>query len=122
MPIIRIELVVEDDEPAVAASTIQALADQLGTYFGTGEAGTWVSLRYTPRDHYAENGQRDTSIRPTIVRILQYQRPAAAQLAIEAAELTRLIAALLDRPPENTHLIYEADGKGRVAFGGTLAE
>lgn len=122
MPIIQIELVVEDDERPVKPATLQALADQLGLHFGTEQGGTWVSLGYTNRSNYCENGSPDLTIRPAIVRILQYQRPPGDQLRAEAAELTGLIASQLNWPPENTHLIFEPDGQGRVAFGGLLAQ
>jgi phenylpyruvate tautomerase PptA (4-oxalocrotonate tautomerase family) len=41
-------------------------------------------------------------------------------MACEAERLTRAIAPILNRPPENVHILYEPDGAGRVSFGGKL--
>ena len=42
------------------------------------------------------------------------------ELQREAAELTEAISQAIGRPAGNIHLIYEAPGAGRVAFGGKL--
>ncbi len=122
MPIIRIDLVVEDHEKRVTPAILRLLTDQLGEHFCSEAGGTWVSLRYMGLDSYAENGRPDLSIRPTLVSILQYRRPDRDQLKAEAFKLTQLIAKVLNRPAENVHLIYEPHGQGRVVFGGELAE
>ena len=36
----------------------------------------------------------------------------------EIAQLTQVIAKVLNRPDANVHIFYQPDGAGQVAFGG----
>ena len=121
MPIVQLQLVIRDDSERIARETLQLLADELGAYFQSGTAGTWVRVDYIPFEQYAEN--RETlcdDARPTLVHVLKYKIPDQDRLALEAKALARIVANVLRRPERNTHIIYEPDGKGRVAFGGLL--
>ena len=121
MPIVQLQLVIRDDSERVAHETLQLLADEIGEYFQSGAAATWVKVDYIPFEQYAENREalRDDA-RPTLVHVLKYKVPDQERLAQEAKELARIVASVLLRPERHTHIIYEPDGKGRVAFGGIL--
>jgi phenylpyruvate tautomerase PptA (4-oxalocrotonate tautomerase family) len=41
-------------------------------------------------------------------------------MQIEVEAVTEAMARLFDRPRENVHVLYEPEGRGRVAFGGRL--
>ncbi len=121
MPIVQLQLVIRDDSERIAHETLQRLADELGECFQSGAAATWVKVDYIPFEQYAEN--RETlhdDARPTLVRVLKYKIPDQERLAQEAKELASIVANVLLRPERHTHIIYEPDGKGRVAFGGLL--
>ncbi len=122
MPIIRLKLLVRDDAERLGKETLQALADDLGAYFESQPAGTWVEAEYLPLEQYAENQcELAGDVRPTLVYVLRHDLPDEEELAREAMDLARLVAKRLQRPRRNTHIFYEPPGKGRVAFGGTLA-
>ena len=121
MPIVQLQLVIRDDSERVAHETLQLLADELGEYFQSGTAATWIKVDYIPFEQYAEN--RETlcdDTKPTLVHVLKYRIPDEDRRALEAKALARIVANVLRRPERNTHIIYEPDGKGRVAFGGLL--
>ena len=121
MPIVRRQLVIRDDSERVAHETLQLLADELGAYFQSGTAATWIKVDYIPFEQYAENQEPlCEDARPTLVYVLKYRIPDQDRLALEAKQLARIVANVLRRPERNTHIIYEPDGKGRVAFGGLL--
>ena len=124
MPILRLDIVENDtDTPCYGRQVIQELADGLGSLFGTGPAGTWVQVRYLPRDSYAENDTvLDGDIQPVFVHVLKARVPEPPSLRTEAAAIAALVARVLDRPQDNVHVIYEASAKGRVAFGGKLVQ
>ena len=121
MPIVQLQLVIRDDSERVAHETLQLLADEIGEVFQSGAAATWVKVDYIPFEQYAENREalRDDA-RPTLVHVLKYKIPDQERLAQEAKELACIVANALLRPERHTHIIYEPDGKGRVAFGGLL--
>lgn len=123
MPIVRLEII-EDAEPKpLPDGALQRVADDLGDVFESGEGGTWVRARTVARQDYAENGaQLNDSMRPVLVYIIKYRLPPLADRREEAAEVARCVAAALERPVENTHVIFEPAGQGRVAFGGVLRE
>ena len=121
MPIVQLELVVRGDFERISGDVLQGLADELGEFFQTDRAGTWVKVGYLPFEQYAENrAQPGGETRPTLVHVLKYRLPPGEHLAREARDLARIVAKRLQRPEENTHIIFEPDGKGRVAFGGEL--
>ena len=121
MPIVRLKLLVRDDAERLGKDTLQALADELGRYFESEPAGTWVEAEYLPIEQYAENSRElAEDVKPTLVYVLRHHLPAQEELAQEAMDLARIVAKRLQRPRRNTHIVYEPPGKGRVAFGGTL--
>jgi phenylpyruvate tautomerase PptA (4-oxalocrotonate tautomerase family) len=124
MPILRLDIVENDtDTPCYGRQVIQELADGLGSLFGTGPAGTWVQVRYLPRDSYAENDTvLDGDVLPVFVHVLKARVPEPPSLRTEAAAIAALVARVLDRPQDNVHVIYEPPGAGRVAFGGKLVD
>ena len=122
MPIVRLKLLVRDDAERLGKETLQALADELGRYFESEPSGTWVEAEYLPLEQYAENQcELAGDVRPTLVYVLRHELPNEEKLAREAMDLARIVAKRLQRPRRNTHIFYEPPGKGRVAFGGTLA-
>lgn len=121
MPIIRLKLLIRDDAERIEHETLQQLADDLGRYFESEPAGTWVEAEYLPFEQYAENLiELDEGVKPTRVYVMRHDLPNEEKLAQEAGELARIVAKRLRRPRRNTHIVYEPAGKGRVAFGGTL--
>ena len=122
MPIVRLKLLVRDQAERLGKEALQALADDLGRYFESEPAGTWVEAEYLPAEQYAENQcELAADVKPTFVYVLRHHLPAEEGLAQEAMDVARIVARRLQRPRRNTHVFYEPPGKGRVAFGGTLA-
>lgn len=121
MPIIAVEAIGSPAE--FPKDMAQRIADSVADALKTGPRDTWVKIHFLAPDHYAENDASNLSPeRPLVVSILKYTNPVGAELSAQIAELTSSIATASCHPRENVHLIYEAEGKGRVAFGGVLAE
>ncbi len=121
VPIIDIELVEDEQSGQGTTINIQALADSLGVLFNSGQAGTWVRLRHLPRDRYAENQTRiDQSTRPVFITVLKSRLGDENELAVEAKAIASTVSGLLDRPVQNTHVLFAPDAAGRIAFGGEL--
>lgn len=121
MPIIDIELVEDEVPQPVSAEIVQALADGLGELFGSHQAGTWVRMRYLPRGQYAENQEVvDQSIRPVFVTVLKADSGDEQLRASEAKAIADEVSRLLQRPVQNTHILFQPDAAGRIAFGGEL--
>ena len=123
MPIVDIEIVTDTADPEVVdKETLQLLADELGSVFGSGPGETWVRLRSINRDAYAENGGVGSQARPAFVSILRAELPDRAALQEEMAGVAEVVARLLGRPRDNVHVLYAPDATGRIGFGGTLLE
>ena len=122
MPIVDVELVEDDGvHGAPSRHTTQALADALGGVFGSSRAGTWVRMRYLPRDAYAENDATlATDIRPVFVTVLKSSWPSREMMQDEIMRITEAVATLVERPEENVHVLYLPEAAGRIAFGGKL--
>ena len=122
MPILDVQFVGSISE-GDRATLARRLADAAGAVFASRPQQTWVTLRVVPDDAYSENGGvLPDGVRPVIVSILHASPPTGDALSEQIARLTRAIASVCGRPPENVHLIYQPTGKGRVAFGGKLVE
>jgi hypothetical protein len=120
MPILDIEIVLSEGE-TLQAGMASALANAAGSVFGSPPGGTWLRLRELHLDQYAENGGGPPpGVQPVFVTVLKSRLPSPGDLEREIGTLTREIARLCERPPENVHLIYLPEGAGRVAFGGRL--
>ena len=121
MPIVEIEIVTEAEGETVSPVELQVIADQLGEVFGGGPASTWVRVRDLPKTRYAENGGAG-DVLPVFVSVLQYEPPGLPERRELAAEIAEVVAGGLSRPVQNTHVVFEPPGKGRVAFGGNLRD
>jgi len=121
MPILNIQVVKPESQPAYPATRIQLLADELGEILKSGPANTWVRLEYLDSGQYAENcGKPDSEDWPVFVEIIKYSLPDEESLSTESKLVTKAVAETLDRPEFNVHVIYQPEGRGRVAFGGKL--
>jgi len=120
MPILEVEVVVEPGED-LAGDLAGRLADAASKVFESAPGATWVRLRPLPESNYAENeGGPPDGVRPVFVTVLKRRLPDPDERADECRALTQKLAAILDRPPENVHLLYLPEGAGRVSFGGRL--
>lgn len=120
MPIVEVEMVAERKHVAGLAARI---AHDLAPIFGGPASGTWVKLRTLDIHDYAEgDGGPSLEVRPAFVTILRADSPGGAELQDEVQRVTAAVAAVIQRPPENVHVVYESPGRGRVAFGGELVD
>jgi phenylpyruvate tautomerase PptA (4-oxalocrotonate tautomerase family) len=119
MPIISVEVV--DDGDDLPHDLAQRLADGIGDFLDSPPHQTWVRVHLIDPLDYAENGGCVSGVRPVIVTLIIGRRPEPKRLSSVAVALTEVVAAATGRPAGNVHLIFEADGIGRVAFGGALA-
>lgn len=121
MPILDVEMVIRPDE-TLSEGLAADIAGRAGLALGAAPGRTWIRLHTLEVDHYAEDAAGRADAYPVFASILHRQRPRGDTLRREVTRLTEAIAAACNRPPENVHLIYEADAAGRVAFGGVLVE
>ena len=120
MPIVEVEIVLRPGE-SLEGGLAHELSNQTGLVFGTPPGRTWVKVRALPSEQYAENGGGPPpGVYPVFVSVLKARLPPPDRLAMEAAELTRALAAACRRPPENVHVLYQPEAAGRVSFGGRL--
>ena len=120
MPVLDIELVISDSTPGLPANLAQSLADAAAAVFGSPERTVWVKLQVIPSAQYAEDHGKLEEVYPVFVTVLKSRAPGGSALEDEIQRLTEAIATVLNRPPENVHILYQPDGAGRVAFGGRL--
>jgi phenylpyruvate tautomerase PptA (4-oxalocrotonate tautomerase family) len=121
MPIVTIECVVSADFEHYDSSFTQRLADRLGVIFESEPGTTWVKLKYLTQSNYAENDtSTNGSMEPTFVSILLRSLPSEATLERIAHDVSTEVSSVLARPSTNTHVFFEPEGLGRVAFGGVL--
>jgi phenylpyruvate tautomerase PptA (4-oxalocrotonate tautomerase family) len=120
LPILDVQLVGPVPED-VRRGLAQRIADAAAGVFASRPHGTWVKLHFIDASAYAENeGGPPPGAQPVIVSVLQAEPPSAGALEDQVGRLSRVIAEACTRPVASVHLIYEAPGKGRVAFGGRL--
>lgn len=123
MPIVDVELVVAEREPALRAGLAREIADSLGALFASGPGRTWVRLRTLPRADYAENGgELPAEVQPVFVTLLRAVLPERADLRREVRGIAERVAAIVGRPVENVHVLVLPPAAGRIAFGGVLRE
>lgn len=120
MPILDIEIIAPDSDPHLPANLTQTLADETARVFNASPGRVWVKVRTVPSAQYAENGGMPEGLYPVFVTVLKSRIPEGSALETEVAQLTGVIAKVLNRPRENVHIFYQPDGAGRVAFGGKL--
>ena len=121
MPLVKVELIIRNESEKLEATTVPRLAAALGRCLQSPPGETWLRLYYLSSAQYAENDEAlPESVRPTFVEVLKHRTPAPEVLAQEAQQLASTVAEVLERPRENVHIVYAADGVDRVAFGGQL--
>jgi len=119
MPIVDIEIVLRPNE-TLRKEMVTDLADELGEILQSPQGGTWVRVRGLPADHYAENGGMPEGAYPVFVSIIKSELPTRDEMQKEVEKITGAVAQICGRPSENVHVIYQPQGKGRVAFGGKI--
>ena len=117
MPIVDVEIVSRDG--GLPHGTANKLADAIGAALEAPIGATWVRVRVLDADRYAESGTA-TGIRPVFVSILRRTLPDLGARASMSRAVASAVSAILGRPHENVHVIWEPEGAGRVAFGGEL--
>ena len=124
MPIVDVEVVTNTADPEVIGKeTLQLLADELGSLFGSDPGGTWARLRSIDQNAYAENRAAvGPDARPTFVNILRAELPERDALRREMTKVAEIVARTLDRPKENVHVLYAPGASGRIGFGGAILE
>lgn len=121
MPLVEIEII---GTSRIANSKLtRQLADALGEIMGSPPAGTWVRLKTLPYGQYAENGtNRPLGRKAVFVTITHRKLPPRVQLRRQSADISRIVGRLCKRPAAHVHVICEAAGAGRIAFGGKLID
>lgn len=122
MPILDVALVASDSTAGLPADLTQSLANAVAQVFGTPQGTVWVKVRVTPSTQYAEDNGTPLSVYPVFMTVLKSRVPEGSALKNGIAQLTQVIARVLNRPDTNVHILYQPDGAGRVAFGGKLVE
>lgn len=117
MPILDVTVVGACVEPDGAA---QRVADAAGAALGAPLGTTWVRLRELATESYAESGGAPEGVQPVFVQLLRAELPEPAARAAVMRAVADAVAGALGRPRENVHVVAEAPGAGRVAFGGEL--
>ena len=119
MPIVDVEIVLGPKE-TIREEMVSELADELGDIFQSSPGGTWIKVRLLPANQYAENGGRPEGVYPVFVTVMKSELPSLEEMQNELAQITGAVAQICGRPSEIVHVIYQPEGRGRVAFGGKL--
>ena len=119
MPIVEIEITRKQNE-SIPNDLAASLANELGAILNSPDGTTWVKLHELQESHYAENNVSQNNIHPVFINIIKSVLPETSVLEKEVIQITKIVAKLCNRPPENIHIIYEPEGRGRVSFGGKL--
>ena len=119
MPILNVEIVMRPDEH-IRPGLARELADRTGEIFGSSPGSTWVKVYPLAGENYAENKSPFQDISPVFVSVLKATLASPNELQVEVTKLTAAVAKVCDRPEENIHILYLPEGRGRVAFGGSL--
>ncbi len=96
-----------------------AIADAVGAALGSRPGTVWVTLQVVPETMYAENGQTE-AVCPVFLKVTHAELPNLATLSEQAKSLANAVGAALGRSPGLVHIEYAPQGKGRIAFGGSL--
>jgi phenylpyruvate tautomerase PptA (4-oxalocrotonate tautomerase family) len=120
MPILEITVVLKQGE-SLSTRFAPAIADAASAVFDSPAGRTWVRVSSIEPGMYAEDGGGPPAgIAPVFVSVLKASLGDGEALVQEARRLAEAIATVIGRPRENVHIIYEAPGLGRIAFGGRL--
>lgn len=71
-------------------------------------------------NYYEENGGKEIGVYPVFVSVIKSKLPAIDKLQIEVEKITSAVAQICGRPSTLVHVIYEPQGRARVAFGGKV--
>jgi len=121
MPILDVEIVTplgEQFRPTLA----KELADTVGLILESRPVSTWVRIRTILAEQYAEGPGAGPAVFPVFVHVLKAALPDPDAMQPEVARLTSAVAELCGRPSQNVHILYQPEGRGRVAFGGKLVQ
>lgn len=116
MPLLNVEIVGENAKLGLA----RLLADAAAKVLGAKPGATWVKVHYLPREQYAENADIPATVKPVFVSVLLAQHYQPTEYAKIAFDLSMAYAAILVRPQEHIHILFEPSAQGRIAFGGKL--
>jgi len=120
VPLLEVEVVLKDSE-VLDLRAAARIAEAAASVFGAPPGNTWVRMKTLLPTAYAEDaGGPPDGVFPVFVSVVKARYGSVGERTSEAERLTRAIAPILKRPPENVHILYEPDGAGRVAFGGRL--
>src|SRR5687767_2147065 len=119
MPIVDIEIVLRANQ-VIRQEILSELADELGNIFHSSPGETWVKIHPLAADQYAESGGMSEDVYPLFVTVMKSELPSFEEMQKEVAKITGAVAQICGRLSENLHVIYQPDGKGRVAFGGKI--
>jgi len=119
MPIVDIEIVLKGNE-TIEGVMVAELADQLGEIFHAAKGTTWIKVHGLAEGQYAENGGNEEGVYPIFVSIIKSRLPSLDEMQKEVEKITGVVAQICGRPSGNAHVIYQAEGRGRVAFGGKI--
>lgn len=120
MPIFDIEIVYRRGEEAPDGLAAD-LAEVLGAVMDAAPGKAWIRLHRVRPEDYAENQPGENWPSPVFVTLTASTPPEGEHLDRVAREVSEAVAALLDRRPENVHLLVQPAAKGRIAFGGKVA-
>ncbi|MBI2378910.1 MAG: hypothetical protein HYV07_33250 [Deltaproteobacteria bacterium] len=119
MPILKLEIVGTVDAER-RSRLAREVADAAGGVFEVPSGTAWVRIIVIDPVDYAENGPNPTVERPVFVTVLRATSPDPEVLSTQAEKLAAVVGQAVGRPVENVHVLFEPEGKGRVAFGGKL--
>lgn len=122
MPILNIEIIGDVNE-ATRLGLADRLAEAAGAALDSRPQGTWVKVKYLPKEQYSENGGGPPGgSYPVIISLIQADPPDGEALKLQVSKLTDAIAAAIGRSKANIHIVIEPAAAGRIAFGGNLVE
>jgi hypothetical protein len=82
-----------------------------------------VRLHVIAAEDYAENSaQVDITALPVFVRLLRRGTQGDRLLGGETADITRIVADVLQRQADRVHIELAPPAVGRMAFGGHIVE
>ena len=113
MPLIRVEVV-----GSTPPNPAEAIAEAVGVALGSPPERTWVRLLRIDSVDYAEGSGAAPA--PVFVHVLQADPTPVEERESQASAIASNVGAILERPAENVHVVWEASARGRVAFGGKL--
>jgi phenylpyruvate tautomerase PptA (4-oxalocrotonate tautomerase family) len=119
MPILEVEVMGEIAAP-LRHGLAQRLVDAAGQVFESAPQQTWVKLRFSDAQDYAENAGAAPTPLPIFVRVLLRSPLEVEERRRLARALARAFAELCARPVARAHILFEGPGQGRIAFGGEL--